>query len=395
MGAVTTEHPIADDPAVVPPRRPWAAVPATLAQPLRSALPAATERVIDAVTREVPAYAVDNEVIAATLRRGVGVALGRQVDLLGTDEEALGDAAAVYEQIGAGEYLSGRGLADLLSAYQIGARAAWQSFSRAGVAAGATPREVALLAEATFAYIDQLSAASIAGYTRAQVADAGRLEQLRSELLGRLLAGEAGSERVVQLAAEVHWPLPATVVALVPRAASLPGVVPGGLVGRTDRGMVALVAGPVTPAFRRWLGRADQPVAAGLEVALAAAGSSEVHARNLRDSPATGSVLAADHLPALLVRADPALGAALRAHVLAPFDDLVPSRREPMLATLRSWLLNGGNRAAVGQALHVHPQTVSYRMDRVREVLGDRLDDPQVRWELLLALMSAESAQNG
>ena len=371
-------------------QRPWAAVPASLAEPLRDALPAATESVIAAVTREVPAYAVDNEVIAATLRRGVGVALGRQVDLLGTDDEALGDAAAVYEQIGAGEYHAGRGLADLLTAYQIGARAAWQAFSRAGVETGATPAEVALLAEATFAYIDQLSAASIAGYTRAQVADAGRLEQMRSELLARLLAGEAGSERVAQLSAEVHWPLPATVLVLIPRGATLPATVPGALTGRTDRGPVALVSGPLTPALRRWLAEAPEPVAAGLEVPLAWAGRSEGHARNLLSLPGRASVLAVDHLPDLVIRADPDLGAALRSAVLAPFEGVPAARRGPMLDTLRSWLVNGGNRAAVGAALHVHPQTVSYRMDRIREILGDRLDDPESRWELLLALKSAQ-----
>ncbi len=369
-------------------RRPWAAVPARVAEPLAGALPSAIEHVIEVVTREVPAYAGQNAVIAATLRGGVGTALGRLVDLMGTDEPALGDAASVYEQIGAGEYRSGRGLADLLSAYQIGARAAWQSMSRAGVAAGVSPREVAQLAEAVFAYIDELSAASIAGYAQAQVADAGRLEQRRSDLVERILAGESGSERVAQLAAEVHWPLPESVLALLPRGDELPAVVPGGLVGRTERGPVALLAGPLTPALRAWLGRSPQPLAVGLEVPLAAAGRSEALARALLDLPSPGTLLAGDHLADLVVRADPALGAALRAHVLAPFDALPPARRAPLLATVRSWLLHAGNRADVGHELHVHPQTVSYRIERARELLGDRLDDPQARWELLLALMS-------
>lgn len=367
--------------------RPWSSVSAAVANPLRPALPAAIEHVIDVVTREVPAYSGPDERVAATLRAGVGMALGRLVDLMGTDEPALAESAALYERIGAGEYRSDRGLADLLSAYQIGARAAWQSLSRAGVAAGVSPKEVSQLAEAVFAYIDQLSAASIAGYTQAQVADAGRREALRSELVTRLLAGEAGSEGVATLASEVHWPLPSTAMMVLPRGDGLPPALPGALIGRTSQGAVALVAGPLTPGLHTWLQAATPEVAVGLPVPLAEAARSLAQAQALADLPVAGSLQAGDHLADLLVRADPALGAALRDEVLAPFAGLPESRREPLVDTLRSWLLHGGNRADVGRELHVHPQTVSYRMDRVRDVLGDSLDDPRRRWELLLALM--------
>ena len=37
-------------------------------------------------------------------------------------------------------------------------------------------------------------------------------------------------------------------------------------------------------------------------------------------------------------------------------------------------------------ALHVHPQTVRYRVARLRELLGDQLDDPDARFELEIAL---------
>jgi DNA-binding PucR family transcriptional regulator len=37
----------------------------------------------------------------------------------------------------------------------------------------------------------------------------------------------------------------------------------------------------------------------------------------------------------------------------------------------------------------VHPQTVSYRLGRLRELLGDDLDDPTARFELLLVLTAA------
>jgi len=37
-------------------------------------------------------------------------------------------------------------------------------------------------------------------------------------------------------------------------------------------------------------------------------------------------------------------------------------------------------------ALGVHPQTVRYRVARLRELFGTALDDPQSRFELQLAL---------
>jgi hypothetical protein len=389
-------HPVTE-PGGAPPRgaapsagagqRPWGAVPPDVAEALRGALPGAIAHVIEVVTAEVPAYAVTDARVTTTLRDGVGLALARLVELMGTQDEALVGSSAVYERIGAGEYRAGRGLADLLSAYQIGARAAWQSMSRASVAAGVSPADLAQLAEAVFAYIDQLSAASIAGYAQEQVADTGRREQVRSDLVARILAGEAGADRVAVLAEEVGWALPSMLMVVVPRGADLPAMVPGGVVGRTAQGPVALIGGSVTPALRGWLGRAGPPMAVGLAVPATEAARSAAQARALVGLPTPGTVLAVDHLPELLVGADPVVGAALRADVLAPFDAVPPGRREPLLDTLRSWLMHAGNRAAVSGDLHVHPQTVSYRMDRVRELIPGQLDDPRRRWELLLALM--------
>ena len=40
----------------------------------------------------------------------------------------------------------------------------------------------------------------------------------------------------------------------------------------------------------------------------------------------------------------------------------------------------------------MHPQTVRYRLARLRERFGDALDDPDARFELALALRSPVSA---
>lgn len=54
------------------------------------------------------------------------------------------------------------------------ARVAWEHMSAATLAAGAQNVEIVSLAEAIFVYIDELSAASVAGYAEAQLADVGR-----------------------------------------------------------------------------------------------------------------------------------------------------------------------------------------------------------------------------
>jgi DNA-binding PucR family transcriptional regulator len=54
--------------------------------------------------------------------------------------------------------------------------------------------------------------------------------------------------------------------------------------------------------------------------------------------------------------------------------------------TLRAWLDRPGQVQAVAAALDVHPQTVRYRVKQLRELFGERLEDPEARFELSLAL---------
>ncbi|MGH2953674.1 MAG: helix-turn-helix domain-containing protein, partial [Solirubrobacterales bacterium] len=59
--------------------------------------------------------------------------------------------------------------------------------------------------------------------------------------------------------------------------------------------------------------------------------------------------------------------------------------------TLRAWLDHHGEVAKVASELHVHPQTVRYRLGRLRERFGDALDDPAARFELSLALRARQT----
>jgi DNA-binding PucR family transcriptional regulator len=101
---------------------------------------------------------------------------------------------------------------------------------------------------------------------------------------------------------------------------------------------------------------------------------------------AAGLVVAENHLAGLLLAADPAVAADLAATRLAPLAELADAPRARLKETLAAWLDRPGQVQAVAAALGVHPQTVRYRVRQLRDLFGDRLEDPEARFELALAL---------
>ena len=57
------------------------------------------------------------------------------------------------------------------------------------------------------------------------------------------------------------------------------------------------------------------------------------------------------------------------------------------------WVIAGYDEVAA--LLHVHPQTVRYRMNQVRDAFGDDLDDPARAVEILLAARAAGCWRRG
>jgi DNA-binding PucR family transcriptional regulator len=93
-----------------------------------------------------------------------------------------------------------------------------------------------------------------------------------------------------------------------------------------------------------------------------------------------------EHLDTIIVHRDRDLLAALRRRSLTPLDDLSPGARRRLEDTLAAWLRHGGDHGAVAADLHIHPQTVRYRLKQLRELFGPALDDPDARIRLTLAL---------
>jgi DNA-binding PucR family transcriptional regulator len=101
--------------------------------------------------------------------------------------------------------------------------------------------------------------------------------------------------------------------------------------------------------------------------------------------PAQGLLAVDDVLSELLLVESP-IAARIAGRGLAPFEGLSAKAAERMRSTALSYLRQRGNSVAMAAELHVHPQTARYRIARLRELLGERLDDPDARFELEVAL---------
>ena len=377
------------------------AVRTALVTALRDALPALGDEIIAAIRESVPEYARPLEgSFGRGVRAGVGEALTRFVDDIerpGADPRRW---RAVYRNLGAGELRQGRTLEALLAAYRVGARVAWRGVAEAATKAGATTAELTALAEAIFAYIDEISAISAEGYAAEQAEAAGEAQR-RREAVVRLLAEGGGSpETIAQAAEAAGWTVPERAAAVIARERQAGALAtrlgPGVLAASISEGLIcAVVPDADAPGRCRELDAALRDGAAGIGPAVVPAefATSEARARLALELLEAGLIAgsparAAEHLPTLIVNSDRVLLAEHARHELAPLAGETALSRERLLETLRAWIDHPGRPTEVARAVHIHPQTARYRLRRLRELLGD-IDDPERRFALALALRAS------
>ena len=383
---------------------PWLSLPAEVTTVLRPVVGDIVEAIIEGIPRDVPVYAMPMEGrFGQGVRRGVTVALNRFLDLPGTRLPALSeDGKWVYENLGRGEVRSGRSLESLLAAYRYGARVTFRAISRTVDVSQLPPDVLLSLGESLFAYIDELSAASAQGYAQEQSERAGEQLRLRGELLEMILRGDSSDGGGARLAAAVGWTLPeVVVVALVPfpHVDGLRGALgPDGLVAERGTDVVVVFPFVSRKPRRRDLERALrgrraivgparpwQQASESLHLATSA-GAHGVAPGPDRPHGDAAPVWVEDHLAELVVLAEPLATDDLARTRLAPLDSLRPAVRERLTETLLSWLRHQGQRAPIAAELFVHQQTVGYRVAQLKELFGEALDDPEVRFELELVL---------
>lgn len=372
-------------------------LPPDIVERLREILPRVGEDVVAAVINEVPPYqGAWSDQMSLTIQTAVKVALGGFLSVASGEMADAGQATppavqGAYE-LGRGEARSGRTTEALLAAYRIGARVAWRELSKCAVEAGLPAESLVELAALVFAWIDEVSDASVAGHAD-ELATAGRVRQQLLSRLGRMLLRGDAPDALDAAAERASWIKPSTLTAALVPAAQVGPVL--AMVSQAtlvindvtdiedvtlllvpdvhDRGRGALlrvlegrgaVCGPAKP----W-----REARVSVERAL--------RARTADLGPDTDQTL----VP-LVLDADPDARADLRAAVLRPMAQLRPSTAEKLTETLRSWLLHQGRREEVAAELFVHPQTVRYRVSQLREVYGDKLEDPTWLLALTVAL---------
>src|SRR3954449_2956047 len=218
------------------PPRPWEGLPAALAGPLAGGVDATGEEIVAAIRAGVPAYARPLESgFEQGLHDGVAAALRQFVGLVAGAHDPAALDRSLYHELGRFEYREGRALESLLSAYRLGARVAWRSAARAARSAGHDAETLALLAEAIFAYIDEMSAASAEGYAAEQSAGVHERERRRAVLLTLLTRLPPADPAAIEEAARAAgWPLPDRLAALAYADDASPVLPPDALRGRVD-----------------------------------------------------------------------------------------------------------------------------------------------------------------
>jgi hypothetical protein len=389
---------------------------AATAAVVRARLGGAIPEMIEVIGRGVPEYASqarpDHQ---QRLADAVTGAVASFIAHVAQPDRSMRPVLEEFQAIGATAAREGRTLDGLQDALRLGARVAWRWLCEAGAALDR--RELSRVGEAVFCYLDDLAAACARGYAEARLQATG--DQHR-QLLALLLADPPPRrDQVTALARAASWILPAqiAVVLLPPEhqpagpASAGPGpdgpapagpapetllLPPGVLADWTAADPCLLVPDPDGPGRQAALDRAlrGRRAVIGPSVPLARAAQSlrwARHARALAQSGTlpggrNGPVRCDQHLSTLLILADEDLAAALRDRCLAPLARLRPAQRDRIAETLLAWLQLGENAAEVAQRIHVHPQTVRYRLRQITELFGDQLRDPGCRFELQLAL---------
>jgi hypothetical protein len=344
--------------------------------------------------------------LAADAIRRLVESVQRQVEGSGSPLSLPSVQADLFEVIGRVQFREGRELAQLLSAYQIGAHLAWRYVSSTALRLQLSLAMVTELAEALFSFVDALTAASARGYVQEQSESAAERERLREELAARLLSDRCDTTAIALAADRAGWTLPAVASLILIDPEDEMAMVSLGRLGGTvlasrwgdwmvviwpDR--PELAARQVKIKMLRGMYASVGPslsldrLPASVKVMSAAARLREQGLLEGEPQP-EGLLFVEDHLDAVIVHRDPGPLRALREQVLAPLQSVPVTTRERLVETLASWLRQMGDRRAMAAELHIHPQTVRYRLGQLRDLFGDALDDPRTRTRFTIALLS-------
>lgn len=379
--------------------QPQADIPREFADALRPYLDVLAEEMIGEIQASVPEYSRQSGAYARIVRHAVEEALAGFVNRVGDRGASRSRLLEVFRAVGSGEAAEGRPLDSLQSALRICARVAWRRLADESERLNLSRQRMCDIGESILVYLDEIAAAAAEGYSEAQVRVAGELELRRRRLLDLLVAHPAADSRAVaDLARSVRWTMPRTLacVALAARAQGelpRPGLPPDVLVDLDRSDPCMIVPDPEGPGRHSLLNAmaVDWTVVIGPAVTVGEAGLSlrlagdtlALARRGVLDDRRV--IRVSDHLATLMIFKDESLIQIMGRTRLEPLLALRPAQRDRLAETLLAWL-QSGNATEVAARLHIHPQTVRYRLRQATELFADQLGTSGDRFELEVVL---------
>jgi hypothetical protein len=303
---------------------------------------------------------------------------------------------------------SGVPLSAVLQAFRIGGRLVWELLVEH---ADHEAQDTLLRCAADiWAVSDDLAEAAADAYHGASADRARHDSQLRSALLNSLLDGKLGDgARLWESAALLKLPQHGTFVVVAaecpaPGEEALPRIeellrrhdvvsawrldaeLHEGLVTLRPRFDVERLCAELAPVARQRVGvsetysNLDATATALRQARLACAAG----------TPHTRSLVRFDEQPvAVLLVSSPDASESVARRILGPLLDLPDDDRAVIIDTVRAWLADAGSSSTAAARLHVHRNTVRYRLRRLEELTGRSLANPLDLAELHVALECA------
>jgi hypothetical protein len=289
-------------------------------------------------------------------------------------------------------------LEDLLHAYRIAGRLGWQILRR-----HATPAEQEVLldaAELAMLYVDLLSNVVTETYLAERERLVSEEERGARELVERIVGGTPLTPEDRELARQLDVPLR---TCYVPFAAAIPGATPrrhAALAARLrgegrlavtegDRvfglGLVPPDLGDLREGPRALLALGDETPRTELTCAREELQLLVDHGRR---ASLSGVLTPSSHALELLLARSPRIATELCQRILDPLAR--GGEGADLVHTLRTLVECGFDRARTSRALHVHRNTLGYRVNRIEQLAGIDLDSPQDVARVFLALAAEQ-----
>jgi PucR C-terminal helix-turn-helix domain len=354
-------------------------------------------RMVDEFTRQITGYArMPDTVLAgqilAVSQRNVELFFRSITEDRGPTEEEL----EPFRESARSRAEEGLPLEDLLHAYRMGGRLGWETMIEV-----AQPDEYPALLRAAgllMRYIDSVSSAVAQTYLDEHQHLVSEEERRQRTLMEALIHPERESPALRDLAARVGFPLAAR---YRPFSKSLPGAPTHAhsqlASALRSRGLLALTEGDRVTGLAAEdvddavVTRPRGPYALGAPTPRVELAAALADVRLLVDlgrrEQVDGEIVADTFVPELLLARSPDLAARITDRVLGPLEAYAERRSSGLLETLDAFLACGLDRRRTAEQLHVHPNTLDYRLRRVAELTSLDPGDPRdlVMLELALA----------